>query len=140
MLEFFASATFVLITDQLSKLLILHHLAAGQVVILWGPLQFRRVANSRAPFGIVKSSMAFVVIWIVVSGAFIGANQFRAFSDSQVTAWGFGLAWGGATSNLFDRLWRRAIIDFIDVRLCPVFNLADAAIVIGAALAVWAVR
>ncbi len=44
---------------------------------------------------------------------------------------------GGATGNLIDRLVRDnggAVIDFIDFRWYPVFNVADMAVVIGAAL------
>jgi signal peptidase II len=43
-----------------------------------------------------------------------------------------GAALGGAASNLIDRLRRGGIVDFIDLGVWPVFNIADAAIVIGA--------
>ena len=53
-----------------------------------------------------------------------------------------GLLLGGATGNLVDRLFRSpgfargAVVDFLDFRVWPVFNLADSAIVCGGALAV----
>jgi hypothetical protein len=50
-------------------------------------------------------------------------------------AWGIGAAAGGAT-NLIDRLRKGAVVDFIGVGWCPVFNLADAAIVVGAGLVI----
>ena len=53
-----------------------------------------------------------------------------------------GLLLGGATGNLADRIFRApgpgrgAVVDFIDFRVWPVFNLADSAIVCGGLLAV----
>jgi signal peptidase II len=52
---------------------------------------------------------------------------------------GFGAALGGATSNLIDWLRRGAVMDFIDLRIWPVFNLADAFIVLGLGVALWSV-
>jgi signal peptidase II len=48
-----------------------------------------------------------------------------------------GLMVGGAISNVIDRLVHGAVIDFIDLKIWPVFNLADVAIVVGAGLFVW---
>ena len=48
-----------------------------------------------------------------------------------------GLLLGGAAGNLTDRLVRHhhgAVIDFIDLKWWPVFNVADASIVCGAIL------
>ena len=52
-----------------------------------------------------------------------------------------GLLLGGAVGNLVDRLIRHnhsSVIDFIDLRWWPVFNLADASITVGALLLVLA--
>ena len=50
-------------------------------------------------------------------------------SSAQIA---LGSALGGAAGNLLDLRFRNGIIDFIDVGFWPVFNLADAAIVLGA--------
>jgi lipoprotein signal peptidase len=48
-----------------------------------------------------------------------------------------GLILGGALGNLADRMFRGAgwgrgaVVDFIDLQFWPIFNLADAGIVIG---------
>src|SRR5690606_7872983 len=44
---------------------------------------------------------------------------------------GIALGLGGAAGNTLDRLWRGAVLDFIDVPWIPVFNVADTAIVPG---------
>ncbi|MCX5681683.1 MAG: signal peptidase II, partial [Candidatus Omnitrophica bacterium] len=46
----------------------------------------------------------------------------------------FSLIIGGAFGNLIDRLQFGYVIDFIDFRIWPVFNIADSAITVGAFL------
>jgi lipoprotein signal peptidase len=49
-----------------------------------------------------------------------------------------GIALGGAASNLIDRVRHGGIVDFIDLKIWPVFNIADAAIVIGVGVTAFA--
>lgn len=58
---------------------------------------------------------------------------------STVSAVGLGLVLGGALGNLTDRVVRGAglsgeVVDFIDFHVWPVFNVADSALVVGAAV------
>ena len=61
-------------------------------------------------------------------------------APNRATAIAFGSIAGGALGNLADRLFRSgegflggAVVDFIDVQWWPVWNVADMAIVVGAA-------
>ena len=45
-----------------------------------------------------------------------------------------GMLLGGALGNLIDRAREGAVVDFIDPVAWPAFNLADSAIVVGAAV------
>jgi signal peptidase II len=62
--------------------------------------------------------------------------------DRTAIAIALGLVLGGAVGNLADRIFRSpgfgrgAVIDFVDLRWWPVFNLADSAITIGCVLLV----
>jgi signal peptidase II len=47
---------------------------------------------------------------------------------------------GGALGNITDRLRFGYVVDYLDIHVWPVFNLADTAIVIGAGLLVLALR
>jgi signal peptidase II len=61
---------------------------------------------------------------------------------SSAWALSLGLLLGGALGNLTDRVFRSpgpgrgAVVDWIDFRIWPVFNLADSGIVVGGLLAV----
>jgi signal peptidase II len=50
---------------------------------------------------------------------------------------GLGLAVGGASGNLVDRLLRGSVIDFIGLGQSLRFNLADAAMVSGVVVTAW---
>jgi signal peptidase II len=43
---------------------------------------------------------------------------------------------GGALSNLIDRYRYGCVIDFIDIKIWPIFNLADIFITIGAIIVI----
>ncbi|HXV18656.1 MAG TPA: signal peptidase II, partial [Candidatus Omnitrophota bacterium] len=46
----------------------------------------------------------------------------------------WALVLGGAAGNLYDRVRFGYVVDFLDLRVWPVFNIADSAITIGAIL------
>ena len=51
----------------------------------------------------------------------------------------FGLLLGGAIGNLIDRVLYGAVIDFIDLRIWPVFNIADSSVTISIIFLIFAV-
>src|SRR5262249_12401379 len=76
-----------------------------------------------------------VVLIVVMLG--LGRRASRTAGWPAVVA--MGLLLGGALGNLGDRLFRHhhgSVIDFIDLRWWPVFNVADSALTVGAFLLV----
>lgn len=55
-------------------------------------------------------------------------------SQSKYVRWGVALAVAGTVGNLIDRIRVGAVIDFIDITIFPIFNVADMSIVVGVAL------
>jgi signal peptidase II len=127
-------AAAVVAADQASKTWALHH-AHGQRLV-W-TLHLTLTFNKGIAFSQATGSTSLVtVVALVVLAALI---VFARRSSGTYTAVVLGLAIGGALGNLADRLIRHnagAVIDFIDLRWWPVFNLSDAAISIGVVLAV----
>ena len=130
----------VFIVDQAAKALIVRARPAGGAapIAAIGPVRIVRVDNGRPALAMLRHTAVLVTAWAVMVGATVLLPP--ALRAGGAAATGLGLALGGATSNLLDRLGRHAVIDFIDIRVWPVFNLGDAAIVAGVALTVWGWR
>jgi len=74
------------------------------------------------------------VLWLAVAALAAIAPTFGWF-ERPVAQAGLGAALGGAAGNLLDVIRRGRVLDFIDLRVWPAFNLADAAIVTGVVVA-----
>ena len=122
--------------DQVTKTLALHYLSNGPAHVL-GPLRLNLVFNSGAAFSIgtgLSPLLAAVAIVVVVI-----LWRMAGRSATTVACVSLGLILGGAVGNLVDRLLRGnggAVIDFIDFKFWPTFNVADSCIVIGVVLLV----
>lgn len=77
--------------------------------------------------------------WLIMASILtIGLILFLLLRLKNINLWlasAFGLVLGGATGNLWDRIWLRGVIDFIDIGFrnhrWPAFNFADAMICLG---------
>jgi signal peptidase II len=103
-------------------------------------LTLRFTTNSGGAFSIGQSAPWFFVGVTAVVVGIILATSFR--HTSRIVGASLGLVLGGALGNLTDRAIRASglrgrVVDFIDLHVWPVFNLADCAIVVGAILLAW---
>jgi len=124
----------VLGLDQASKALAVAGLANGPVHLV-GPFRLELTYNSGMAFSLFSGLTVPIVALVVVLLAVLG--RFARRLASRPAAVGVGMVLGGALGNLVDRLARPhgAVVDFIYSGFWPTFNLADAAIVCGVALA-----
>jgi len=106
--------------------------------ISWGRfMRIRLVSNLKYSNHCVRSRAMLVLIWSMALASALILYRLGANFQSHTALIGLGSAFGGAAGNLSDILRRRSIIDFIDLGWWPAFNLADAAITGGIALAFW---
>ena len=130
------SAVIVLL-DQVSKAWALRDLADGRIIHVVWTMQFNLTYNRGMAFsrGTGIGPIIGVIGLVVVVLLLLSLRR----ADNALTRVATGLIIGGAVGNILDRLfrgsgWMRgAVIDFIDFQWWPVFNIADMAIMIGAA-------
>jgi len=106
---------FLVFIDQLSKYLVRH-------------FDGFYICNSGISFGIQLPEFLFWIFWIIIISILIyyilrNTLSFIAFLLSLILA--------GALSNVIDRLFFGCIVDFIDLKFWPIFNLADIFISLG---------
>ncbi len=132
----------MLAADQLTKSVAESHLKIGQPRHVVGTVFLDLTLNSGAAFSLGRGVTPVVetVVVVLIAGLVLFGRRAARTATVPVAA-GIGLLLGGAAGNLVDRLFRHnngAVVDFIDILrvghrdLWPVFNVADAAIVVGA--------
>ncbi|MFH1678233.1 MAG: signal peptidase II [Candidatus Omnitrophota bacterium] len=123
----------IIIFDQLSKYVISHKFLPGQSIpVIENIFHLTYVLNRGAAFGILKNQGYLFIVIALAAIIFIFTNLLRVRVLREKLALSLILA--GVIGNLIDRLRLSAVIDFLDFRIWPVFNLADSAITIGAVL------
>jgi len=134
----FLLAAAVLSIDRLTKLLVIKNLKLHySFPVIKGLLYFTRVHNRGAAFGLFKGQIFLFAIVSVVAAVFICLSLRKA--KSNIYSLSLGLILAGAIGNLIDRLAFGYVIDFLDLRIWPVFNVADSAITVGAVLLGWTI-
>jgi signal peptidase II len=130
-------AAAVIGVDQWSKSWAEGALGSGSRHV-FGPLELVLTYNSGAAFSLGRGATPVVEVLSVALVALVmwQSGRLARARAGWALVTGFGLLSGGAVSNLADRLVRDhhgAVVDFIQVASWwPVFNLADAAITLGA--------
>ena len=124
-----------LASDQFTKHLVAASFSPGASLPLLPPLlHLTYVQNTGAAFGIFKGQQTLFVVISLLVIAWVVWELVTKPSMTRVTVWSYALILGGAVGNLIDRLRLGYVVDFIDLRVWPVFNVGDSAITIGVAL------
>ena len=132
----------VVVLDQATKQIAESQLTPHQAVNLFPFFDWYLTYNTGAAFSILANAggwqrWLFTVIAIVISVVIVQWIR-KLPSDETMTAFSLSLILGGAIGNLIDRVYLGHVIDYIQVWLgnypWPAFNIADAAISVGAVL------
>jgi signal peptidase II len=139
-------AVVVLAADQVSKHAVETLTPAGSSrVLIPGLLNFVHTSNPGVAFGLLADSNTpwRAPLLIVFSVSVIGLITWLLVSGRAgglLGRCGMTLILGGAAGNVLDRILQRSVTDFIDFHLGDyhwyTFNVADSAIVLGAALVI----
>ena len=134
-LKMLSVALVVLVADQATKLFILLELGPTgdrvMIPVIPGVFRLLYVQNTGAAFGIFQGNSLALALLAVLVVLFLLFYFRRWIAESSRLALAIGLQLGGAIGNILDRLQHGFVIDFIDFRYWPTFNVADSAITIG---------
>jgi signal peptidase II len=112
---------------------------AGEKISLLPFLDITHLNNTGMAFSLFTGNNTALLIINAVVIVIIGlvAKLSKEKKGPAYLAYGFIL--GGALSNKWDRYFYQGVIDYIDFKIWPVFNIADTAITIGALLIAYAI-
>lgn len=123
--------------DQLSKFIITRCLLQNQSIpLIKGIFHLTLIHNRGAAFGILRNQVPLFIFTSILAIILIYFNL-KKNKHRKAYSIALSLILGGALGNLIDRLFFGYVIDFIDLRIWPVFNIADSAITIAAVLLGW---
>lgn len=138
----FSIVLLILFLDQISKSLAVKTVSLHQSIpVIKGFFYITLVHNRGAAFGILKNhAYLFIAISIfaiiLISLTLLSRQRHKITSLYTIS---LGLILAGAAGNLIDRISLGYVIDFLDFRIWPVFNVADSAISVGAVLLGWGI-
>lgn len=125
---------FIFCLDQLSKLCISHALLVGEpsLPVFKDVFHISLVHNTGVAFGLFKNHNTVLAVFSLAVIFYIGRQcVLPKRKKSAARRIALGLILGGACGNLLDRVRLGYIVDFLDFRIWPVFNIADSALTIG---------
>ena len=121
----------IIVIDQLTKLLATRLPLGADVPLVGKVLAFTHTRNTGAAFGMFQNMNVILSMIIIIILAAIMWYYPKIRKDQLALV---ALICGGAVGNLIDRLRLGYVTDFISLSFWPAFNVADAAITIGAVL------
>jgi signal peptidase II len=121
--------------DQGVKALVVRLLPPdASIPLVPGVLFLTHVRNTGVAFGLLSGIPPAVIVLVALTVVFLVTyNEGRRLHDRWSRVAG-GLLLGGAAGNLGDRIRLGYVVDYLDLRIWPVFNLADTAVVCGSAI------
>lgn len=130
-LKLFVIASIAIAVDQITKTLALDNFEPP-IDVIEGILTLRIAYNSGGAFGILQGVPEFFLVATVVTAVVIVMWIRKLDQPGWIAP--LGLVLGGGLGNVADRIFRDTggrVVDFIDLHVWPVFNVADMCIVIG---------
>ncbi len=145
-LTHFLLAAFVIALDRWSKHLVATRIAMySHIQIIPGFFRLTHTENTGAAFSLFADSpahwkTAMLIGFSTVAMVIVSILLWKQARALTITGIALSLILGGAVGNLWDRVARGRVVDFLLFYVkqyqWPVFNLADSCIVIGASLLV----
>lgn len=128
----------VFLLDQVTKYAVVSSMHLNESIpIVKHIFHLTYILNPGAAFGMMEHSrLFFITMACVVLAAFYVWRRV-ILREPLWGQYGIALFAGGALGNMLDRIRQGEVIDFLDFRVWPIFNVADIAICVGVGLVIW---
>ncbi len=129
----FSTAFIVILIDQITKFLIKINFSLNQSLpIINNIFHLTYTHNFGAGFGILQQQKWILIFISIVVIGFIFYYFDRIKEKEKLLQVLVGFILGGTIGNLIDRIvYNGYVIDFLDFRIWPIFNLADSFVTVG---------
>jgi len=129
---FYPVALLVFVFDTFVKSLISGHFhPADSVPLIRGILNLTYVRNTGVAFGLFPGKRLLLILISIAVCAIVIYFYSRTRKKDLLLRVAFAIILGGSLCNLFDRIFYGYVIDYVDFKVFPVFNLSDVAINLG---------
>ena len=130
-------AAVIFVADQAVKYILISTIGIGNSLdVIPKIFSFSIITNEGITFGLFQgNNILFAFVTLIIIGVIL--FFYHSIPKASVSQVGIGCILGGALGNLTDRIFRGAVVDFINVHVWPIFNLADCAISIGVVLLIY---
>lgn len=132
-------ASIVFIIDQLIKNIAKTYLS--KIVVIPNFLELIYAENDGVAFSMLRGDKIFIItlsLCLTFILIYYLKKDVKQNNDDRLNSIAYGLLLGGIIGNLFDRLVRGVVIDYISFNIFgyhfPIFNIADITIIIGVIL------
>ena len=145
LIRILALVLLVVVLDQLSKYFVLYQLNlinTNRIEVIPGILNFHLAWNKGVNFGLfANDSPTMKYLLVGLATLIVGGMLWYAYRTKliELEVLAFGFIIGGAIGNTIDRLSQGAVIDFLNMTCCGIynpysFNIADLVIFVGAGI------
>jgi signal peptidase II len=128
----FSTALIIILIDQITKFLVKTNFQLKESLpIINNIFHLTYIHNFGAGFGILQQQqLVLIFISLMVVGAIF--YYFDRIKDKEILLqFLVGFILGGTIGNLIDRISYGFVIDFLDFRIWPIFNVADSFVTVG---------
>jgi signal peptidase II len=138
-------ATIIILFDQVSKITITKLFAYAESLSITSFFNLTLVYNKGAAFSFLAAESGWQRYFFTAIGLIAAAYityLLKRHATQKLFCAALAMIMGGALGNVIDRLLYGHVIDFLDFHYqeiyhFPAFNIADSAIVVGAACSFW---
>ncbi len=125
----------IFVLDRITKEITLRTVAINGPAEIFRYFSFTYAENTGVAFSMFRDGN-FLLIFVMVAILIFILKSWREIAGTKKPWGNLGLCFifGGALGNLYDRIFLGFVVDMLDFKVWPIFNVADSFVCVGAVL------